>query len=166
MKRTLLVLLAAIVLCASIAALWWSRTPLTDARAADLVREYNRRVIEAFRTKQPKLVESIASAEEAGKISGLIGAKADGGVTLDSHLLALDVRGVERKDGEVLVRTAERWRYVERRIGTGVPTGPAAEDQYDMRYHLGRDHDAWVVRRIEFMAKPVARPLPAEEPHK
>jgi hypothetical protein len=80
--------------------------------------------------------------------------KLDAGVTLDATLERLDVLGVERADGEVVVRTEERWHYRDRAIGTGAQVGEDSRDRYFMRYHLRRLDGRWVVDRVAFERAP------------
>ena len=106
---------------------------LGEARATRLVRAYNGKVIEAFRTGDARLVEGVAGPKEAKKLTGLIGVKLDQGLTLDAQLLELRVLKVERAHDAVLVETAEEWYYQERRIGSGERVGQDSRDRYHMR---------------------------------
>lgn len=125
-----------------------------DARAGALVRAYNDRVVLAYRAADPQLVEEVAGPEEAKRLTGLIGVKLDQGLTLDAILLELEVRGVARRDGEVLVSTRERWAWTERRVGSGDAVGAPSEDRYELRYRLGRAGGRWKVLGVEFAAPP------------
>jgi hypothetical protein len=127
---------------------------LGDARATRLVRAYNDKVIEAFRTGDARLVEGVAGPKEAKKLTGLIGVKLDQGLTLDAQLLELRVLKMERADDAVLVETAEEWYYRERRIGSGEQIGQDSRDHYRMRYVLRRLDQRWVVDEIQFAAPP------------
>lgn len=153
MRRGLLLLL---VCALAVFAAWWSqRGTLSDQRAEDLVREYNRCVIEAFRQADPMRVESITSPAEAKKLTGLVGAKSDMGLTMDAQLLDLQVLSVEREPPALRVLTAERWRYADRRMGDGSVQGAPSTDSYRMVYHLAQIDGRWVVDRIAFAAEPV-----------
>jgi len=127
---------------------------LGEAKATRLVRAYNDKVIEAFRTGDARLVEAVAGPKEAKKLSGLIGVKLDQGLTLDAQLLELRVLKVERVKDAVLVDTAEEWYYRERRIGSGQPVGQDSRDRYQMRYVLRPLDKRWVVDEIQFAAPP------------
>lgn len=127
---------------------------LGEARATRLVRAYNDKVIEAFRTGDARLVEGVAGPKEAKKLTGLIGVKLDQGLTLDAQLLELRVLKVERADDAVLVETAEEWYYRERRVGSGQQIGQDSRDYYRMRYVLRPLDKRWVVDEIQFAAPP------------
>lgn len=135
--------------------LWLGQDTLSDARALDLVREYNRRVIAAYRQADPIRVEGVTGPAEAKKLTGLIGAKADAGLTLDAELLDLQVTATHRDQTGVQVDTAERWRYVDRRIGDGGVEGVPSQDRYTVRYFLARIGERWVVDHIAFLDPPV-----------
>lgn len=138
---------------AALLALLGCRDP-SDREAARLVESYDARVVEAFRESDPRLLEPVAGAAEARRLAALIGVKADAGLTLDASLLALRILGVERRGGEVVVRTEERWRYRDRRIGSGEQVGPESRDRYFVAYHLGKVGGRWVVDRIAFEKPP------------
>ena len=142
---------------------------LSDADAERLVRDYNAKVIEAYRTADPQLAAPLVGDAEFKKLTGLIGARQDADLVLDSELLSLDVRAVERARDEVTVTTHERWYYRDRRIGSGAQVGDDSTDEYEMRYVLVRDHGRWLVDRIEWAAPPkVGRktaPLTADAEH-
>ncbi len=123
---------------------------LSDEQAIALVNAYDRAVVEAYRTSDPKRAAGTAGEAEQRKLAGLIGVKLDQGITLDSRLLELQVLGVERDAEAIVVRTHERWYYLERRIGTGEKVGDDSTDTYEMRYRLVREGGRWVVSSIEF----------------
>jgi hypothetical protein len=127
---------------------------LDEAKATRLVRAYNDKVIEAFKTGDARLVEGVAGPKEAKKLTGLIGVKLDQGLTLDAQLLEFKVLKVEPGEDQVVVETAEQWYYRERRIGSGEPVGQDSRDQYRMRYVLRQWDSRWVVDEIQFAAPP------------
>ena len=127
---------------------------LSDTAATDLVRAYNRRITEAYRTGDARLVEGITGAKEATRLTALIGVKLDQGITLDSELTLLQPRGVDRVGDTIEVRTTETWRYVSRRIGTGAPVGEESVDHYEMVYVLKKGPQRWVVEEVRFASPP------------
>lgn len=135
--------------------LWQASSTLSDQRAEDLVREYNRCVIEAFRLSDPSKVDAVTGPAEGKKILGLIGAKSDMGLTLDAKLLELKVVRVDRNPDAIQVDTVERWHYADRRIGDGTVQGAPSDDSYAMRYFLAKSGQRWVVDHIAFAADPV-----------
>lgn len=138
---------------AALLALLGCRDP-SDRDAARLVESYDARVVEAFRASDPRVLEPVAGAAEARRLAALIGVKADAGITLDASLLGLEVLGVERRGGQVVVHTEERWHYRDRRIGSGEQVGQEARDHYFVAYHLGKVGGRWVVDRIAFDRPP------------
>lgn len=142
---------------------------LSDAGAEQLVRDYNARATEAFRTSDPQLVAAVVGDAELKKLVGLIGARQDADLVLDAELVSLAVERVERTGDAVTVTTQERWYYRDRRIGTGEQVGEDSTDDYEMRYRLVRGRGRWLVDRIEFATPPkVGRsrgPLTADAEH-
>lgn len=142
-----------------------------ELRADALVRRYNAQLIEAYRTADPELVETVAGPEEAKKITGLIGVKLDQGISLDSTLIELTVVDTSRENDAVIVTTREHWKYVDRRIGSGVVVGEPSEDHYVMRYTLERVDGLRKVTKVEFVGEPkvgrtvVQNGAPAEQLH-
>ncbi|MFV2073400.1 MAG: hypothetical protein ACC742_12210 [Thermoanaerobaculales bacterium] len=133
----------------------------SNDEARRLVLTYNERVAKAFREADATLVDEVAGDKEARKITGLIGVRLDREVILDAELLGIDFENVRRESATVLVRTRESWRYQERRLGDGEPTGPPSDDRYEMLYELRRMDGRWVVDAIRFASPPqVGRPLP------
>jgi hypothetical protein len=133
----------------------------TSAEAEQVVRRYNALVIDAYRTGDYRIAEPIVGQDELRKLVGHIGAKTDQGLTLDAQLLDITIQGVERGGEATLVSTEERWKYVNRRMGSGEPAGPESTDRYRMKYHLKKVGKIWVVDQIEFTEKPeVGQPVP------
>jgi hypothetical protein len=128
---------------------------LSDDRAVALVRHYNQQNIEAFRTGDARITEPYTGIEEGKKLLGLIGVRLDQGRTLDAELLEFEPLGVSREGDAVLVRTRERWHWLERKIGTGQPLGLDSTDRYLMTYRLEKVDGAWVVAGTEFTEPPV-----------
>jgi hypothetical protein len=132
------------------------RGGLPAVRAERLVRTYNQRLIEAYRTSDPGLIEGVAGPDECRKILGLIGVKSDQGLSLDATLVSLAVWAIKPlADGAVTVTTDEVWRYADRRIGSGEVVGESSEDSYRMAYRLERSAGrGWVVAQVRFAAPP------------
>ena len=76
------------------------------------------------------------------------------GMTLDSHLLSLEVTNVEQGKGALRVRTTERWSYQNLRIGSGETVGASSEDSYEMLYIFKKENQDWLVDEIQFTAPP------------
>lgn len=144
---------ALIVLCL-VAAGAASCQRVSDTEARDLVERYNRVVSEAYRRGDVKLIDPVVGPNEGKKLTGLIGVRLDMGISLDADMLSLEVTGVEQEKGVLRVRTKERWRYRDRKIGSGEQVGEESEDAYEMLY-VFRDIDgAWKVDEIRFATPP------------
>jgi hypothetical protein len=127
------------------------RSSKEQARA--LVERYNQVVSEAYRRGDVRLIDPVVGPKEGKKLTGLIGVRNDFGITLDSHLLSLEVTGVEQAKNAMRVSTTERWRYRDLRIGSGKQVGEESLDAYEMLYFFTNRDRAWVVDEIRF-AKP------------
>ena len=127
---------------------------LSDEQAVELVRRYDAKLIEAYRAADEQIAAGVCSPAELRKLTGLIGAKRDSGLALDSRLLSLEVRGVDRDGAEVVVTTFESWYYRDRLIGSGEQVGQDSTDHYLMKYHLRQLDRRWVVDRVEWAAPP------------
>ncbi len=124
---------------------------LPDAKAERLVRAYNDRLVEAYRTADPMRMEGVAGPEEARKLTGLIGVKADMGIFLDASLVTFERLGTERPAaGEVHLLSEESWAYADRRIGNGETVGQPSRDSYRMRYVLRKLAGTWKVASVKF----------------
>lgn len=125
-----------------------------DRELESAVRGYVARVIEAYRTSDPAPIEPITGLEEGRRLTALIGVKRDMGIVLDAQLLELTVQGIERRGGEYVVTTDERWYYRDRRIGSGEQVGPDSTDRYWMRYRLRRSGKVLLVEGADFARPP------------
>lgn len=123
--------------------------------AVQAVKLYDQRLVEAYRTADARLLADVAGPAEHKKVTALIGVKSDQGVTLDSRLLSMEVKGVRRDGDGFLVDTHERWQYLDRRIGSGEQVAQDSSDEYDLRYRVGRIGKRLVVNAVEFTKPPV-----------
>lgn len=126
----------------------------SDEELEAAVRSYVARVVEAYRTSDPKPIEPVTGEEEGRRITALIGVKRDMGIALDAQLLELAVKGTARRGDAYLVTTEERWYYQDRRIGSGERVGQDSTDRYWMRYRLRRHGKALVVEGADFERPP------------
>jgi hypothetical protein len=123
-------------------------------QARQLVERYNKFVCEAYRRGDVKLADPVVGPNEGKKLTGLIGVRLDMGLTLDSQLLSLEIKNVEKRKDQMKVRTNEQWRYRDLKIGTGEQVGEESLDQYDMLYIFKRIDQQWLVDEIQFASKP------------
>jgi cytochrome c biogenesis protein ResB len=123
-------------------------------QARQLVEHYDQVVSEAYRRGDVKLIDPVVGPNEGKKLTGLIGVRLDLGLTLDSQLLSLEVNRVEKSKDELRVTTKERWRYRDRKIGTGEQVGEESLDSYEMLYVFKKTGQAWLVDEIRFVSPP------------
>jgi hypothetical protein len=128
--------------------------PSSFEQARQLVEHYNSVVSEAYRRGDVKLIDPVVGPNEGRKLTGLIGVRLDLGLTLDSQLLSLEVTGVEKKQDVMRIRTKERWRYRDLKIGSGAQAGEDSLDSYEMLYVFKQLDGAWVADEICFTAPP------------
>ena len=124
--------------------------PSSLQSARTLVERYNRVVSEAYRSGDVKLIDPVVGPKERTRLASLIGVRRDFGLTLDSRLLAFEVTDVEQSPGNMRVRTKERWRYRDLRIGTGEQVGEASLDSYEILYLFTNINKAWRVDEVRF----------------
>ncbi len=132
-----------------------SRVNRTEARA--LVARYDQAIIEAYRLNDVRLADPVVLPDsvEGRRLTGLIGVRMDMGISLDASLVSLQVVGASQQDGQLLIQTRERWRYRDRRVGTGEAVGQPSEDAYDLEYRFQRRKGAWLVTETRFTTPPV-----------
>jgi hypothetical protein len=149
MRRRVLVT----ALC-GLGALSCSRVTNVDARR--LVENYTRAVSEAYRRCDVRLIDTAVgpNTAEGKKLTGLIGVRLDMGISLDAELLSLDITGLERTENELRVRTRERWRYRDLKIGTGERVGEESLDSYELLYTFRKVGKQWMVEETRFTAPP------------
>lgn len=124
--------------------------------ARELVERYNRVVSEAYRRGDVKLIDAVVApnSSDGKNITGLIGVRLDMGLTLDAHLLSLEITSVEQSKGNIRVGTKERWQYRNFKIGTGEQVGEESVDSFEMIYVFKNLNKAWLVEEISFAAPP------------
>lgn len=127
---------------------------LSDEKALELVRNYNERVIAAYRHADAALVEGVAAPDEAKKLTGLIGVKIDQGVFMEASLLELRAASFVREGEKVVVETRERWYYRDRRMQSGEQVGQDSTDTYHLRYTLRQFDGRWLVEQVDFASAP------------
>ncbi|MBM4032167.1 MAG: hypothetical protein FJ291_10320 [Planctomycetes bacterium] len=135
---------------------WWRGGSVSKAEARRLVERYNSVVSEAYRRADVGLIDPVVGPNTVAgrRLTGLIGVRLDMGLTLDAELLELAVIGVAREGDELHVRTTERWRYRDRRIGSGEQVGEESSDACELLYLFRKFGKAWLVAETRFTSPP------------
>ena len=130
---------------------------VSPIQARRLVERYNQVVSEAYRRNDLQLIDAVVAPNSvAGRnLTGLIGVRADLGITMEAHLDALEVRGVAQTGSDSLeVRTRERWTYRDLRADNGAQVGEPSQDRYELLYLLRHVKGRWMVMETQFTAPP------------
>jgi hypothetical protein len=135
---------------------FWRGGGVSKAQARRLVERFNQVVSEAYRRGDVTLIDPVVGPNtvEGKRLTGLIGVRLDLGITLDAELLDLDVTGVERSGDVLQVRTKERWRYRDRKIGSGEQVGEESSDSYELLYTFRQFDKVWMVAETQFTSPP------------
>ena len=128
------------------------QSPTDQART--LVEHYNRVVSEAYRRGDERLIGAVVGPKERKRLSALIGARREFGLTLDSHLLSLELSVVERSNASMRVRTKERWRYRDLRDGTREQVGRESIDAFEILYLFTNLNRGWLVDEVRVTKLP------------
>ena len=134
----------------------WRGGRVSNAAARRLVERYNQAVSEAYRRADVNLIDPVVgpNTTEGKRLTGLIGVRLDMGITLDAELLSVEVTDVAQNGGELQVRTQERWRYRDRKIGSGEQVGEESSDSYELLYVFRKLDKAWLVAETRFTVPP------------
>lgn len=121
-----------------------------------MVERYNRIVGDAYRRADVKLIDPVVGLNtiDGKRLTGLIGVRIDMGLTLDAQLISLEVTAVEQSEDTLRVRTKERWRYRDIKIGSGEQVGEESLDSYEMLYLFKWIDKAWMVEETHFTSPP------------
>lgn len=122
--------------------------------ALDLVLRYNHATAEAYRKGSADSVAPLVSDREFKRLDGLISARSQTGLNLDSRLLRAEVLEARRGGAEFRVRTREDWEYVDRGARTGRAIGSPMRDSYEMLYIFKRETTNWIMQEIQFATAP------------
>lgn len=150
--------------CAALALLAGCRGVRERKLAEEVIRSYNRAVIEAHLTGSLDSLEKAAGGAELERVDIMVSAVRGQGQVLLASLDGLDVKSAAF-EGEKAARVLaqERWTYERVDARTRQPVTPKTQRSYTMTYLLGRRGDAWVVDKVEFAA-PSKELAPGEGP--
>jgi hypothetical protein len=129
---------------------------VSNEEARKLVEQFNKAVCEAYRRCDITLIDSVVgmNTTEGNRLTGLIGARLDLGISLDAQMTALEITRVERVQDDLLIHTKEQWHYRDLKIGSGEQAGEESNDSYEMLYVFRKSDDRWMVAETKFDAPP------------
>jgi len=133
---------------------WWAVAVLAAcssdrSEAERAVRAYDEALVAAYRANDPALVAPRVTARELRKVTALIDLKRSNGIVLESTLESLEVESASRPAPDRLqVSTRERWRYFDRPLAPGSPTGQVFVAVMALDYQLVREGGAWKVDEL------------------
>jgi hypothetical protein len=113
------------------------------------VREYNFLLAEGFRTLNMRVLEPVATPEQADKEFAQMSALGEGGIRLDPTLVAITFNSIAVADNSAVVETTEEWDYVQRDIESDDVISSQDGVVYELRYSLVRAPDRWIVTSVE-----------------
>jgi hypothetical protein len=130
--------------------------------AVRAVRAYDEAVVRAFRTNDAGGMGEVATEKEAKRVTVLVDLKAADRLVLESTLERLEVLSAARvgPDG-FTIRTAERWRYLDRPLAPGRVATPEVLAEMRMEYEVARENGRWRVDKTRTLANDVLQPKPA-----
>jgi hypothetical protein len=123
----------------------------TDREVAAAVRAYDDALVLAYRTGDASRMTAVAAADEARRVQVLVDLKAAAQLVLEATLEELEVTRVEA-GARAVAETRERWRYYDRHLRPGEPSGPTIVSEMTMRYDLVREGGRWKVSAVKTLS--------------
>jgi hypothetical protein len=114
-----------------------------------VIAKYNNALVEAYRNQFFEPLMEVAVEEDVRKVDIIISAYLQTNQIMDSELIRLDFKGIEKGFDRATVRTSEDWSYRWIDYRTNKEVEPLREIHYEMRYHLIKIDDLWMVERVE-----------------
>jgi hypothetical protein len=134
----------------------------TEKEGKAAVLRYVDQLARAYRASDAEIVDPLLDDAQGIKVTGLIGVKQDMGLVLDATLLEIKFDRIVRDGPALIVETREKWRYLDRRIGSGAQVGKESFDAYAMRYRFEKKKDKLLLVDLTFIEPPqVGRADPA-----
>ena len=122
------------------------------AEASRAVREYDDQLVRAYAGGNASPLANLASAKELGRVQVLIDLKSAGKLVLESRIESFEVTSASTSGDMATVETRERWRYHDRHLEPGKPTGPEFVADMRMRYALVREGGRWKVQSVSTLS--------------
>ena len=119
---------------------------------AKAVRAYDDALVRAYAGGNASTLANLATAKEAGRVQVLIDLKTSGKLVLESKIESFEVTSASTSGDVATVETRERWRYHDRHLEPGKPTGPEFVADMRMRYALVREGGRWKVESVSTLS--------------
>jgi|SRR5215208_4375195 len=121
--------------------------PEVHAVRTTIVR-YNQRLVEAYRRRQPDLLEGVASPTEIARTSRLVSGLLARAQFMEARQDELKFEDVRVSGANADADTKERWAYEHRALASPDAKVAAKEATYRLKYRLKRQGDGWVVDEV------------------
>jgi hypothetical protein len=113
------------------------------------IGRYNNAVITAYKSLNIGPLNSVTTEEQLIRVDSFIGAFLQRDQIMESELHRMDFEDVKIDSDKATVRTTEDWSYRWIDSRTGEEVEPLKEIHYEMRYHLKKIDDKWLVEKVE-----------------
>ncbi len=114
-----------------------------------IVAKYNHALIEAYKNQFYDPLRDVAGKKEVDKVGTIIMSYLQGNEIMESELISIDFRKIEKENDSATVRTSERWKYRWVHYKTNEEVNPVKEIGYELLYHLSKKEGKWRVERVE-----------------
>jgi len=115
------------------------------------INEYNKSLVEAYRSSDITPLKGLAMQSELNKITVLIDLNKQRGTYLDSKLLALSVKKLERpSEDKARVWTNEEWEYVYKDIKDNAANQEPTRENNDLVYFLVYRDELWWIEQVKW----------------
>jgi hypothetical protein len=125
----------------------------TQRRARAAVEAYVAALERTLAELDPAVMEPVATMKEQQRVANYVTLLWGQDVLLDSTLLEMDVRSVERSGDDVIVVVEERWRYQQRQSQTGQAVGTATRETQVLQYRLVQGPGRLLVAEVEILSE-------------
>ncbi len=141
-------------------ALWALCACASDRDEAErAVRAYNQAAIVAYRTRDFAQLREVATEKEWGRVVVLVDLKTASGLVLEPELQSLAVTEASRAGPDAMKAvTRERWRYWDRPLQPGRPSGPTFVAEMTLEYDLVRQQGRWRAASVRTLTNEYLEP--------
>jgi hypothetical protein len=107
-----------------------------------------RLLAEGFRILDMRVLEPMATPEQADKEFAQMSALGEGGIRLDPTIVAITFSSIEVTDDSAVANTSEEWDYARLDIESDEVISLQDGVVYQLRYRLVRAPDRWIVTDV------------------